>query len=182
MDDSSDFNWTCSTCGSVHSGIPDNYSYEALYTWHTIPERERPNRAFLDSDYCVIDSKDYFVRDCLEIPVVGMAEPLVWGIWVSLSKSNWERERELASDPNRVNEPHYFGWLSTRIEIYPDTFAPKTNVHTRAVGVRPAIELQLSDHPLSVEQRTGVSSERLIEIATKIEHLWRHPKWNSGHY
>jgi len=126
--------WTCSTCGEIHQEIPGSYGYDAPRQWYTVAEAERRNRTFLNQDYCVIDQKDFFIRGCLEIPIVGAQNPLIWGVWVSLSKSNFEREQSLVNDPKRVHEPPYFGWLCTRIEIYPDTAALKTSVHTRAVG------------------------------------------------
>jgi hypothetical protein len=182
MPEESIFTWTCSKCGSTHSGIPDSYAYDAPWPWYTLPERERPSRVFLNDDYCVIDNEDYFIRGCLEIPVIGRTNPLIWGVWVSLSKANFERERQLVNDPIRVNEPPYFGWLSSRIQMYPDTFALKTNVHTRAVGLRPFIELQPTEHPLAVEQGTGISTQRLMEIAENFEHMWQHPDWDAGRF
>jgi hypothetical protein len=99
---------------------------------------------------------------CLEIPVIGREEPFIWGVWVSLSKTNFEREQSVAGNPERIREPAYFGWLSTRIEIYPDTAALKTNVHTRQVGTRPSIELEATEHPLSKEQQSGITIERMV--------------------
>lgn len=174
--------WTCRTCGAMHSGAPDSYSYDAPWTWYTIPEAERQNRSLLTEDYCAIDNKDFFVRGCLEIPIIGREGPLIWGVWVSLSRTNWLRERSLAQDPSRTAEPPYFGWLSSRIEIYPDTAALKTSVRTQVVGKRPLIELQPTDHPLAVEQRGGITENRLIEIAELIEHKWQHPRWDEDHF
>lgn len=144
------------------------------------PEPERESRSTLTGDYCIIDDEEFYVRGCLEIPVLGREEPLLWGVWVSLSRANFEREQQLANDPKRLDEPPYFGWLSSRIPICPDTALLKTNVQTQAVGQRPRIELHASDHPLSVEQRTGITEARLIEIAELVEHGWRHPQWNEN--
>jgi hypothetical protein len=127
----------------------------------------------------VIDDNGFFIRGCLEIPTIGVQDPFLWGVWVSLTKSNFEREQNLLNDQNRTGEPPYFGWLSTRIEIYPDTAALKTKVHTLRVGLKPRIELQPTDHPLSPEQRNGMTVDRVIEIAEKMQHGWKHPKWNA---
>ncbi|WP_330242116.1 DUF2199 domain-containing protein [Streptomyces sp. NBC_00525] len=43
-------------------------------------------------------------------------------------------------------------------------------VHTRPVGERPFVELKPTDHPLAVEQRTGISPERVREIASALLH------------
>ena len=46
----------------------------------------------------------------------------------------------------------------------------KANVHTRSVGQRPYVELQPTDHPLSVEQQKGITIERVQEIAEALLH------------
>ena len=43
-------------------------------------------------------------------------------------------------------------------------------MHTRPVGVRPYIELEATDHPLAVEQREGITWERVQEIAEIVLH------------
>lgn len=173
-----DNEWTCSNCGKTHTGLVEGYGFEAPWTYYTVSSEERERRCSLSEDYCVIDDRDYFVRGCLEIPIIGEQEPFIWGVWASLSRENFHRERRLAQDPKRVEEPPYFGWLTTRIRIYPDTSSLKTHVHSRQVGMRPFIELQPTDHPLAIEQRTGITLERVREIGELMEHGWEHPNWN----
>ena len=172
--------WKCSTCGKVHTGLTEGYGYDAPDPYNDVPEADRDRRCFLDADYCVVDDEHFFVRGCVEIPIIGQNDPLIWGVWVSLSRQNFERERELVEDAKRVEEPPYFGWLSSRIEIYPDTYALKTNVLIQPTGMRPLIELEPTEHPLAVEQRTGITVERVRQIAELVEHGWRHPEWNSN--
>jgi hypothetical protein len=38
-------------------------------------------------------------------------------------------------------------------------------VHLRGGGIRPFIELEPTDHPLAIEQREGISLERVKELA-----------------
>jgi hypothetical protein len=171
--------WTCSCCGRQHEGTPEGYGYDAPWYWGERDRLNQPPNCSLNADYCKIED-DFFVRGCIEIPIVGSEYPFVWGVWTSLSKHNFEREVELAENQERVNEPAYFGWLSTRLEIYPDTLTLKCSVRSRPPGLRPLVELQPSDHPLAIEQQHGITSERLIEIAEKMEHRWIHPDWNSG--
>jgi hypothetical protein len=77
---------------------------------------------------------------------------------------------QLWETPGRETEPPYFGWLSTLLPGYPDTVQLKTNVHTRAVGRRPFIELEATDHPLAVEQREGITWDRVVEISEIVLH------------
>jgi hypothetical protein len=169
--------WKCSRCGEVHSGIP-GYSFAAPWPWYTTPESERGNSVLTDDD-CIMRGEDYFIRGCIEIPVVGDDDPFIWGIWVSLSRDNFYRERSLRKDPNRIAEPPYFGWLSSRIQVYPDTLLLKARVHSRSVGSAPFLELQPTEHPLAVEQRNGIDLDRVREIAELMKHQWLHPEWDS---
>jgi len=43
-------------------------------------------------------------------------------------------------------------------------------VHTQPVGVRPVVELEPTDHPLAVEQRTGITVARVQEFAEQLLH------------
>jgi hypothetical protein len=65
--------------------------------------------------------------------------------------------------------PH-FGWLCTKIPDYPDTVFLKSMVHQREVGQRPIVELELTDHPLAVDQRCGIEQARLREIVMRLMH------------
>ncbi|MFD4373901.1 DUF2199 domain-containing protein, partial [Streptomyces sp. NPDC058527] len=78
---------------------------------------------------------------------------------------------DLWDTPGREAEPPYFGWLTTDLPIYaPTTLNLKTHVHTRPVGERPYVELEATDHPLAVEQRTGITPDRVREIAAAVLH------------
>jgi hypothetical protein len=46
----------------------------------------------------------------------------------------------------------------------------KTRVHSRNVGMAPYIELEPTEHPLAVEQRRGISPNRVWEIAELMQH------------
>lgn len=96
--------------------------------------------------------------------------PFVWDVWVSLSETNFKRASDRWHDPNRIEEPPYFGWLCNSLPGYPETLSLKTNVHTRPVGIRPFIELEPTEHPLAVEQRDGITMARVIEIAETAMH------------
>lgn len=149
----------------MHGGTPQSFAYHAPWPWHTTPKPDRELHCTLTEDYCTLFDHDFFVRGCLEIPIIGETEPFIWGTWVSLSQEHYERERSLAKNPRRIEEPPYFGWLCSRIQMYPDTLLLKTHVHTREVGTRPYIELEPTDHPLASEQRRGITRARVREIA-----------------
>ena len=51
-----------------------------------------------------------------------------------------------------------------RLPLYPNTLNLKTQVHTRPVGERPLVELKPTDHPLAVEQRHGITMDRVRRL------------------
>ncbi|HMJ08918.1 MAG TPA: DUF2199 domain-containing protein [Pyrinomonadaceae bacterium] len=164
--------YTCSTCGEIHSGLPFSYGSPAPALWLDVPETEREKRILLSSDQCVIDGKYYFVLGRLEIPVIDTEEDLFsWNAWVSLSEASFDRMTELWEANGRELEQPYFGWLSTALPCYSEpTLNLKVHVHTRPVGERPFVELEPTDHPLAVEQRRGISLDRVQEIAELVLH------------
>lgn len=90
-------------------------------------------------------------------------------MWCSLSDDSFRHVNE------RWNAPHgagdgYFGWLCSPIAGYPSTIHLKTHVRSRAVGQVPLIELHECDHPLYVDQRNGITVERVREFAHILLH------------
>lgn len=162
--------YLCHKCGQYHQGLPISYGADAPANWYQLPENERPQRAELSSDLCVIDKQHFFVIGNIEIPILNRNTVFSWSVWVSLSEKNFIRTYELWTSPGRESELPYFGWLNTQLPCYPQTLNLKTNVHTRPVGQRPYIELQPTDHPLAIEQRAGITWERVQEIAETILH------------
>ena len=65
----------------------------------------------------------------------------------------------------------FFGWLNAYLKPYPDTMNLKTQVHLRDNGIRPFIELEPTDHPLAIEQRTGISVTRVAELYEIMVHV-----------
>ncbi|MFI8515135.1 DUF2199 domain-containing protein [Streptomyces sp. NPDC085460] len=145
------------------------YSAPAPYVWD--PGFADAPDCLLSSDQCVINGQHYFVRGLLEIPVIGTDEVFSWGVWVSLSRDNFARAADMWDTAGREAEKPYFGWLTTELALYaPSTLNLKTQVHTRPVGRRPFVELEPTDHPLAVEQRTGITRDRVREIAEAVLH------------
>jgi hypothetical protein len=126
----------------------------------------------LEEEQCVIRLEHFFIRAMVVLPVVG-GEPnaqFEWGVWVSLSPADFERMTSMWTTPGREQEPPYFGWLATQLPYTPTTLNLKTNVRTQPIGKRPLVQLEPTDHPLAVEQRTGVTMARVQEIAEAIRH------------
>jgi hypothetical protein len=118
----------------------------------------------------VIDNEFFFVRGCLEVPVIGDEQPFSWGVWASLSEKNFRHLEELYAEPKRSHHGPFFGWLCSNIWVYPTTLNLKTMVHLRDDGIRPFVELEPTDHPLAVEQGTGITLDRVEEIYEMMIH------------
>jgi hypothetical protein len=160
--------WTCRCCGKEFNTLPLSFAAVAPDPWFAIPETERGDRALLGSDQCVIDGKQFFIRGCLEIPILDCNDPFVWGVWVSVSEASFNRIEQLWETEIRDQEPPFFGWLCNQLSVYPPILGLKTNLRLRNSGIRPFIALEPTDHPLAVEQRQGIPLHRVEEIAAAL--------------
>jgi len=163
------FRFKCASCDEWHEGMPGFGASAPLY-YYFIPEDERSARCKLTTDTCIVDGEYYFVRGCLEIPVRGADEPFIWGVWVSLSAGNFEQFVSLLGCKDRSKYGPYFGWLSADFKRYPVVENLKTKVHLRDDGIRPLIELEPTSHPLAVDQREGITVDRVAEIYAAYMH------------
>ena len=160
----------CATCGEFHEELPMCLGSPAPALWFSIPEEERERRALLSSDQCVVDDKHFFILGRLEIPVHGSSQPFVWLTWVSLSEKNFLRASELWETEGRESEPPYFGWIQSALPYSEPTLSLKSEVVTQPLGERPLIRLEPTDHPLAVEQREGITMERVQQIVARALH------------
>lgn len=164
------FSYRCVTCDKVHEGVP-SYGFAAPWHYHTLSDEQRLNLARLSDDVCLIkdeDHVDFFIRVCLEVPIVGIEQPFLWGVWISLSEDNFRRYDQTWDSPVVTDE--YFGWLCTRLPLYPDTIGLKTTARPRLNGQRPLIALEPTDHPLAVDFREGITIERAQQMAGQLAH------------
>lgn len=163
------FAFQCSSCGQTHEGIP-SFGWDYPLQFLEVPKDQRARRCFLTSDTCVIDDEFFFIRGCLEIPVIGDRNPFSWGVWTSLSAKHFRHFEELLDDTKRSHHGPFFGWLCSHIRLYPETLNLKTMVHLRDNGIRPFVELEPTGHPLALEQRTGITLDRVQEIYESMIH------------
>src|SRR4051812_29444257 len=110
--------FTCSHCGETHDDIPA-IAFESPDHYADLSGEEQKSIADISNDFCVIqheEQTDRFIRAVLFQKVKGWAEPLQYGIWVSLSEKSFNDYRDhFDSD---FHEATYFGYLCNRIEGY----------------------------------------------------------------
>jgi hypothetical protein len=146
------------------------FGFDRPLQWELLSAAER-EKSELTSDQCIIRAQNethYFVRACLEIPVIGADRPFGWGVWVSLGERSFAEMTDNWHNPQRRELGPYFGWLCAKIPGYPDTAFLKTMVHNREVGLRPIVELEPTDHPLSRHQRAGIPLQEMQNLAVKL--------------
>ena len=89
---------------------------------------------------------------------------------MSLSEQSFRRIGQLWEQEGREREPPYFGWLQSALPYEPTTLSLKTSVQTSPAGERPIVTLEATDHPLSLEQRHGITVVRVQEIVEAALH------------
>ncbi len=133
-----------------------------------VTEAECHARVEENKDQCIIDGEHFFVREHIELPLIDSEDVFIWSVWVSLSEQSFGHMREHWEVEGReFNEP-YFGWLMTDLSCYPETLHLKTSVQPQSVGTVPLIILEPSEHPLSLEQKSGITMERVHEIIHQV--------------
>jgi hypothetical protein len=157
--------FTCACCGKEITGLPD-LAFDAPVHYHDLPAAERRQRARLGSDFCVIDGKDRFIRGVCPVPIRDTDTHFAWGVWVSLSEANFARYHASFDDGDQSRLGAMFGWLCNRLPVYPETLHLQTTVVPRDGGERPLVWINEAhhEHPLTIDQREGMTTERLGEI------------------
>lgn len=154
----------------------ESYSFGSPWAASQIATEQLGERFKVVNEFAVID-KQPFVQGNIPIPVVGRDTPFYWCVWASFSCQDFARAAYIRSIPDeyRRPEPDYSGMLATKIGIYPNTLGLNLRIQTRPFGQKHFFGLSSADHPLAIEQRDGISLERLREISELLEHKWQHP-------
>ncbi len=144
-----DSSFRCSSCGQEHAGLPLSFAANYPDPYANLSAEARELHAIVSSDQCIIDQQEFYIRGCLEIPVIGTGEVFMWGLWARISEvafdeisDHWESEgRETMIGP-------YKGRLANSLSIYPDTLNQLLEVRILPVGSRPLFLLEEPNNPL----------------------------------
>ena len=173
--------YTCSCCGEEHVGLP-SLGYKRPRHYFDVPESEREERVFCDSDFCVIQPSEtslnqhviYMIRTELYIPVQNTDEFISLGVWVSQSKENFELY--CATFDEDQSNFLSFGWLTVHMPYYKtltdegNLVSLKCDVIGRGDNQRPLLHIQKTDHPLYYDNHDGVTLKRAQEISSALLH------------
>jgi len=136
-----------------------------------LSEADRGSRALISSDQCIIDEQWFFIRGCLEIPILEHDDVFLWGLWASVTEevfneisASWEeegRERRLAPFKAR---------LANSLSVYPETLNLKLRIVIQPLRTRPVFMLE-EEHPLAAAQKSGMSRVEATELAANLLHM-----------
>jgi hypothetical protein len=160
--------WICSCCGKPYDKLSMAYALDEPDLWRSLDEEDRPHRGVIGTDTCVIDDKHYFIRGRIVIPVTNCEEPFIWGTWASVSQESFVRFGQLWDTAVRENEPPLHGRFGSDIPIYPSTNGLPCRIVMKNARRRPSFEIEAQDHPLAIEQRNGITLDRVKEIASLV--------------
>jgi len=161
---------TCRACGQLHA---DFFSFAADFPdmYANLSIEERDSRAIMGSDQCIVDSKWFFLRGLVEIPITGIPETFLWGVWASVREEVFDEIEdcwELAGREKRHGP--FKGRLANSLWEYEETLNLKINIVLQPVGSRPLYVVEDSQHALGRHQQAGMSYERAIEMASFLLH------------
>lgn len=172
-DTPSSFEFTCRCCGNRHAGIPTfawDCPVEALF----VPRGEWPNRVMLTSETCIIDGAVHFLRGCVLIPVEGVSEPFIWGMWPRIDEAAFH-EYARGLNARALPESRIPGRLGSVPPGYPDAELDVW-VDIKPIGTRPELMIIDTGHPFGADQQRGISQQSLQEIAERLLHPERKPR------
>lgn len=164
-------NYRCATCGKVHAGLPMSFAADSPDMYANMSRDERDARCLRGSDQCIIDEKWFFVRGCLEIPIIGSGEVFLWGLWASVREEVFEGISESWELPGKEKSSGPFkGKLANSLSIYPPTLNLRVQIVIQPVGERPLFVIEEPDHQLAAEQCSGISRDRALEVSALLLH------------
>ena len=165
------YSFTCDCCGKTYDEMPLCFGSEYPDYYFSIPEEERKTRIELTESLCIIDDH-YFHRGQIEIPIIDYSENLIFNVWTTISKKNFELRNELWNKPDRVKQEPYFGWLQTLIPTYENTLNITTIARENEVGYIPTIDIVEDNHTLQYDQQNGITFETAASKVNTILKEW----------
>lgn len=167
------FAFKCNCCGDIHEGSP-SFAFRAPDQYTCLSDEQKSQMATLTEDFCTIthgEGTDRFIRAVLEVPIHGIEEPFLWGVWVSLSEKSFARYKETYDKP--VAGEGFFGWVCNDISLYPYDQSRPSDVVVQLGRNRPKVVLHRGDpedDPLVIDQVQGISIARAQELAERAQH------------
>jgi hypothetical protein len=172
--DKKEFSYKCSKCGKLYEETLLCFGTDYPNYYYEIPESQRKKRIQLQKSLCIIDEEHYFHRGRLIIPIVDYDKDLIFNVWTTISKDNFEKRNKYWENPNRIDNEPYFGWLQTIIPMYESTLNIKTIAIEQEVGLIPIIRSIEDNHQLTIDQNSGINYQKAKDISDQIMADYKH--------
>jgi hypothetical protein len=165
-------NWICATCGENHKDVPLSFAADCPDNYANMSADERERRAMAGSDQCVIDENQFYIRGCLEIPLLESDGVFLWGLWASVWEDDYSEIDDCWEVEGRENTHGPFkGRLGNSIKQYsPDTINLNLSIKLRPVGERTLFIIDDPDHPLGIAQRNGITDQQVHDLVSLLIH------------
>lgn len=155
--------YRCGSCAKLHQGLPE-LTFSSPHPYARLPETERAARARLGSDLCVIDESRFFLRAVMQLPIAGYDDRFGFGVWAEIGAADFRIYFQNFDNARNSHLGPFDGSLANAVPGFPETSGLGCLLHLQDGGRRPAIEMHVSPHPLSIAQVNGLEIERAIEI------------------
>ena len=132
---------------------------------------ERERRAVISSDQCIVDEKHFYIRGCLDIPILGQEESWIWGLWALVSMEDFDVLDETWKTVGREKRlPPMKARLANALKVYPATLNLKMTLRVQPLGSRPLFFIDEREHEMAQQQIYGISREQAVEMACLLMH------------
>jgi hypothetical protein len=166
--------WVCSVCGEEHEGRLRDIRLGLPEAVFVLGEAERGERAEVEDDWCRLLDRSgetrHFVRGLVHLPVRDEPDEFRFGVWVEVTRADFERLEELWHDPDGSESGPVFGALANQLAPYHDTVDLPVALQLRDVRILPAVIVLDAEHRLGADQRAGISLEAADRLAETVLH------------
>ena len=164
-----DEGFLCRSCSARHKGVFDLVA-DRPDVW-TDGGAPAPNSAIteashiLTEDFCIVRGTDYLIRVVLEARILGVENArLGFGVWAHLPEMNFFTYLNTFDSGRQAEYGPWYGSLANSLPGYPPTLLMPVALMPLNGRIRPRVVLEATDHPLSVDQRDGITLDRLFDI------------------
>jgi hypothetical protein len=163
--------YTCHVCGRTHEGVPPSFAADFPDMYANLSAADKGTRAVIGSDQCIIDGKWFFLRGCLEIPIIGSPERFLWGLWATIYADVFGQIDACWNEEGREKRYGPFkGRLANSLSEYAETLNLKLSIVIQPVGTRPLFVIDEPEHPLAIAQRLGFSRREADSLSATLLH------------
>lgn len=154
----------CSCCGKEIGEIVFDSSFNMPDEIWKLSKLQRLLRAKIGSDLSRFGER-FFLRGVAYIPVKDTDRSYGWGIWVEVSKDDFDDYFESFEEDNS-SKPKFAGIVANEIPYYENTTGLKVEVQLGNETQRPEIYFSDQSHLLTKEQTDGISLEKVHSFSS----------------